>query len=35
MYPEEFFEYLAKARYLEEIEEDIQARAIAKVFGED
>ncbi len=31
---DEFLHLLARARYLEEVEEDIQARAIAKVFSD-
>lgn len=30
---EEFLELLARARYIEEVEEDIVARAISKVFS--
>jgi hypothetical protein len=31
---DEFVEALAKARYIQEMEENIMARAISKVFGE-
>lgn len=31
---DEFMEALAKARYIQEIEENIMARAISKVFAE-
>ena len=31
---DEFLDYVAKARFVQELEEDIVARAIAKVFSE-
>lgn len=34
LYFEEFIELLARARYIEEVEEDIVARAISKVFSD-
>ncbi|WP_165835569.1 hypothetical protein [Ruminiclostridium sufflavum] len=34
LYFEEFIELLARARYIEEVEEDIVAKAISKVFSE-
>lgn len=34
LYFEDFLELLARARYIEEVEEDIVARAISKVFSD-